>query len=97
LKTGCRFWRENLKRGCCPKRKDGYGIKIHRTVVGNSLKKIKQLKSGSSPAKADGQKRRWFYHTILKPLMDRAKKREISLLHLEAPHFVMGCDFLGYI
>jgi hypothetical protein len=29
--------------------------------------------------------------------MDRAKKGEISLLFLDASHFVMGCDFLGYI
>jgi transposase len=49
------------------------------------------------PAKADSQKQRRFYHMILKPLMDRAKKGEISLLFLDASHFVMGCDFLGYI
>jgi transposase len=55
------------------------------------------LKSGSLPAKADSQKQSWFYHTILKPLMDRAKKGEISLLYADASHFVMGCDFLGYI
>jgi transposase len=29
--------------------------------------------------------------------MDRAKKGEISLLYLDASHFVMGCDFLGYL
>jgi hypothetical protein len=29
--------------------------------------------------------------------MDRAKKGEISLLYVDASHFVMGCDFLGYI
>jgi transposase len=29
--------------------------------------------------------------------MDRAKKGEISLLYVDAPHFVMGCDFLGCI
>jgi hypothetical protein len=29
--------------------------------------------------------------------MDRAKKGEISLLYVDAPHFVMGCDFLGSI
>ena len=49
------------------------------------------------PAKADSQKQRWFYDTMLKPLMDRAKGGEISLLFLDASHFVMGCDFLGYI
>ena len=29
--------------------------------------------------------------------MVRAKKDEIALLFLDAAHFVMGCDFLGYI
>jgi SAM-dependent methyltransferase len=29
--------------------------------------------------------------------MDRAKEGEISLLFLDASHFVMGCDFLGFI
>ena len=29
--------------------------------------------------------------------MVRAKKDEIALLFLDAVHFVMGCDFLGYI
>jgi transposase len=33
----------------------------------------------------------------LKPLMDRAKGGEISLLFLDASHFVMGCDFPGSI
>jgi hypothetical protein len=51
--------------------------------------------SGSLPAKADSQKRRWSYHTILKLLMDRAKKGEISLLYLDALHFLMGCDIMG--
>jgi transposase len=29
--------------------------------------------------------------------MDRARKGEIALLYVDASHFVMGCDFLGYI
>ena len=59
---------------------------------GEAVKKngIKRLKSGSLPAKADSQKQRGFYHRILKPLMDRAKGWEISLLFLDASHFVMG-------
>jgi hypothetical protein len=44
-----------------------------------------------------GQKQRRFYHTVLKPLMDGAQTGEISLLFLDASHFVMGCNFLGYI
>ena len=29
--------------------------------------------------------------------MERARKGEVALLFLDASHFVMGCDFLGYI
>lgn len=29
--------------------------------------------------------------------MDKAEKSELVLLFLDASHFVMGCDFLGYI
>jgi transposase len=34
---------------------------------------------------------------ILLPLMKSARSGEIALLFLDASHFVMGCDFLGYI
>lgn len=49
------------------------------------------------PAKADPVKQREFYENVLKPLMNRAKNKEITLLFMDASHFVMGCDFLGYI
>lgn len=39
---------------------------------------------------------RTFYENVLYPLMERAKKGEAALLFLDASHFVMGCDFLGY-
>ncbi len=29
--------------------------------------------------------------------MEKAKKGNIALLFMDASHFVMGCDFLGYI
>ena len=29
--------------------------------------------------------------------MEKAEKSELSLLFLDASHFVMGCDFLGYV
>ena len=29
--------------------------------------------------------------------MDKAKKETVTLLFMDASHFVMGCDFLGYI
>ena len=38
-----------------------------------------------------------FLDTILSPLMQAAKNNEVVLLFMDASHFVMGCDFLGYI
>ena len=55
------------------------------------------MKCGSLPAKADPEKQRAFYNGILKPLIDRAKEGTVTLLFLDASHFVMGCDFLGCI
>ena len=55
------------------------------------------MKCGSLPAKADPDKQRAFYCNVLKPLMDRAKSGKATLLFADASHFVMGCDFLGYI
>jgi transposase len=55
------------------------------------------LKSGSIPAKADASVQRGFYDTILLPLMSKAKKNNLTLLFMDGSHFVMGCDFLGYI
>ena len=49
------------------------------------------------PAKADIVAQRTFFKTILNPLMKQAKQKKIVLLFLDASHFVMGCDFLGYI
>jgi len=55
------------------------------------------LKCGSLPAKADVGKQRRFYDVVLQPLMEQAKSGKLTLLFLDASHFVMGCDFLGYI
>jgi transposase len=49
------------------------------------------------PAKANPAAQRTFYDTVLRSLMDEAKKGTIILLFMDASHFVMGCDFLGYI
>jgi transposase len=49
------------------------------------------------PAKADPEKQRTFYDSILNPLMKLASEGKITLLFMDASHFVMGCDFLGYI
>lgn len=55
------------------------------------------MKCGSLPAKADAEKQKKFFDAILEPLMKKAEDGRISLLFLDASHFVMGCDFLGYI
>ena len=55
------------------------------------------MKSGSIPAKADAVVQRRYYDTILLSLMSKAKKNKLTLLFLDGSHFVMGCDFLGYI
>lgn len=52
---------------------------------------------GSLPAKADVQKQRNFYDTVLFPLMQKAKEGAVRLLFGDASHFVHGCDFLGGI
>ena len=59
--------------------------------------KIKRLKCGSLPAKADPAAQRAFYKNTLRPLMQKAKKGKITLLFVDASHFIMGCDYLGYI
>jgi transposase len=76
-----------------------FGINMSVSAVGKLLKKngIRRLKSGSIPAKADALIQRTYYDTILLPLMSKAKENELTLLFLDASHFVMGCDFLGYI
>ena len=76
-----------------------YGIKTSISAVSRLIKKneIKRLKCGSLPAKADTEKQRTFYETVLHPLMKQAKNGDITLLFIDASHFVMGCDFLGYI
>ena len=57
----------------------------------------KWIKCASLPAKADPEKQRSFYEQTEKPLMERAKKGEISLFYVDAAHFVMGNTHLGYI
>ncbi len=42
-------------------------------------------------------RQRGFYDGTLKPLMDKAADGSGALLFLDASHFVMGCDYLGFI
>ena len=76
-----------------------FGLKVSSATIRRLLKKngIKRLKCGALPAKADPEKQRIFYETVLHPLMKSAINEKITLLFLDASHFVMGGDFLGYI
>ena len=76
-----------------------FDIKTTRYTVGRFLKKhrVKLLKCGSLPAKADPEKQRTFYECTLRPLMNKAISGESILLFMDASHFVMGCDFLCYM
>ena len=76
-----------------------FGIKVTQPTISRLLKKngIKRLKCGSLPAKADAGEQREFYDAVLHPLMKLANMGSIALLFVDASHFVMGCDFLGYI
>jgi transposase len=57
---------------------------------------IKRLKCGSIPSKANPEIQRIFFEEKLQPLMEKAQVNEEVLLFVDASHFVMGCDFLGY-
>jgi transposase len=70
------------------------GIRGWKAVKKNG---VKRLKCGSIPFKADTSKQRVFFNEILHPLMNKAKNHEVALLFVDASHFVMGCDFLGYV
>lgn len=79
--------------------KNKFGIKFSLTGAGRFLKQngFKFLKSGSIPAKAKEQEQRIFYDNTLHPLMGKAKKGMISLLFMDAAHFVLGGDFRSRI
>jgi len=79
--------------------KEKFNITMSVTAVSRLLKKhgFKRLKCGSLPAKADTTAQNKFYEDILHPLMKKAEQGNIALLFMDASHFVLGCDYLGYI
>ena len=79
--------------------KEKFKITTNRWSVRNLLKKkrMKRLKVGSLPAKANVKEQRAFYEEKLLPLMKKAQDGLGTLLFMDASHFVMGCDYLGYI
>ncbi len=78
--------------------KEKFQISMSVSAIGKFLKNgFRRLKSGSLPAKADVVKQREFYDTIMHPLMKKNQNGDVALLFMDASHFVMGCDFLGFI
>lgn len=78
--------------------KISFNLTISTSTVSRILKgfNIRKLKSGSLPYKADVEKQRSFFEETLHPLMEDAKQSKCVLIFMDASHFVMGCDFLGY-
>ena len=76
-----------------------YELNVSETCIGRMLKKfnIRRLKSGSIPAKADPEKQQLFYEAQFYPLVQQAKNKELVLIFMDAAHFVMGNEFLGYV
>lgn len=76
-----------------------FGLKLRLSAISDYLKKwsFKRLKCGSLPGKASLQKQKAFLETKLLPFMRSAKEGSIVLLFMDGSHFVMGCDFLGYV
>lgn len=80
--------------------KDRFDIDVSVSAVSRLLKKhgYKKYRSGSLPAKADAERQREFYETILLPLMKMAEEvKDVVLLFMDAAHFVCGCDYLGAV
>jgi transposase len=79
--------------------KKNFGIKTSKTAVGRFLKNhdLKRRKTGSFPAKADPVAQQAFYKSTMQPLMEQAKEGKVALLFMDASHFVLGDNYLGYI
>ena len=72
-------------------------LSIASTAVLIGTLGIKRLKAASFPANANPSLQQEFYTDVLLPFMKKAKKGDINLLFMDGSHFVMGCDFLGYV
>ena len=59
----------------------------------------RKLKCGSLPGRANPEWQAEFWEEVLEPLLKRAKEEgsKVSVLFVDASHFVMGCDFLGRV
>lgn len=60
-------------------------------------KGFKRRKTGSLAPKADRVKQNMFVQQVLQPLMKMAEQGNAALLFMDASHFVIGCDFPGYL
>ena len=74
------------------------GIRLSESQVRRFMKRLgmKVRKTGSIPAKADGQMQFEFYTSQMLPRLEAAGKAERKVFFVDAAHFVLGA-FLGMI
>ena len=74
------------------------GIRLSESQARRFMKRLgmKVRKTGSIPAKADGQMQFEFYTTQMLPRLEAAGKAERKVFFVDAAHFVLGA-FLGMI
>lgn len=79
--------------------KNKYNIVLSLNSIYKLSKSLgfKKLKIASFPAKADPEKQKQFNDEVLQPLMRKSKANDITLLFMDASHFIMGCGFLGHV
>ena len=79
--------------------KNTYGIALSIATTQRLMIKlgIKRYKSASLPAKAIPSAQEEYYNNTLLPLIQQAKSGALHLLFLDGSHFVVGCDFLGFV
>lgn len=79
--------------------RDKYGIVLSLASAQRLMIRlgIRRLKSASLPANADPSAQEQFYNNVLQPLMQNAADNKLVLLFMDGSHFVIGCDFLGYV
>lgn len=78
---------------------DKYGVILSIATAQRIMKRlgIKRLKAASLPANAEPSLQEQFYNDTMKPLMKDAQENKLALLFMDGSHFVIGCEYLGYV
>jgi len=81
--------------------RERFGFSPSLSAISSFLREngLRKLKCGSLPGKANVEWQAAFWDGVLSPLLERAKEEgsKVSVLFVDASHFVMGCDFLGRV